>query len=127
MLFLFLHYLDPQLWPEGSYELGSVLSSFLPSVRKFSWDWLISFFGNSAWCWRPMCCVWQPDFKKNCSKNGGNGPKIGFIGKCSHFFWIWLIKKADICCILARIPYFGKIWFLRYGPKCSRLILLKDF
>ena len=50
-----------------------------------------------------MCCVWQLDFflKKNCSKNGGNGPKIGFIGKFSHFFWIWSIKKANICCILA--------------------------
>ena len=28
----------------------SVFPSFRPSVRKFSWDWLISFFWNSAWC-----------------------------------------------------------------------------
>ena len=31
----------------------SVVLSFCPlrpSVRKFSWDWLISFFWNSVWC-----------------------------------------------------------------------------
>ena len=48
----------PQQWPEGSYELGSVLlpsfrpfvlPSFCPSARKFPRDWLISFFWNSAW------------------------------------------------------------------------------
>ena len=35
-----LYLLDPQLWLERSYESGSVH----PSVQKFSWDWLISFF-----------------------------------------------------------------------------------
>ena len=27
-----------------------VCPSFHPSVQKFSWDWLIKFFGNSGWC-----------------------------------------------------------------------------
>ena len=45
-----------------------------------------------------------------------------------NFFWIWSIMKVyTICCILARIPCLGKIWFLRYGPKCSRPIRLQDF
>ena len=30
--------IDPQLWPEGSYELGSILPSYCPFVQKFSWD-----------------------------------------------------------------------------------------
>ena len=41
-------FLDPLPWPEGSYKIGSVRPSvrpsFLPSVRTFSRDWLISFF-----------------------------------------------------------------------------------
>ena len=28
------------LWPEGSYELGSVY----PIIQTFYWNWLISFF-----------------------------------------------------------------------------------
>ena len=31
-IFLCLNFLDPLLWPEGSYELGSVLLSFCPSI-----------------------------------------------------------------------------------------------
>ena len=50
--------LDSRSWQEGSYEIGSVFSSvrlpysmlILPSVPKFSWNWLISFFWNLAWC-----------------------------------------------------------------------------
>ena len=42
------YFLDPRSWPEGSYELGSILLSALPSVlpshcpsfRQFSWNWL---------------------------------------------------------------------------------------
>ena len=37
-------FLDPRLWQEESYELGSVQPSILhPSVWKFSLHWLISF------------------------------------------------------------------------------------
>ena len=48
--------LDLRPRPEGSYKIGSVCPSFRPSVRpsvllsirKFSWDLLISFFWNLA-------------------------------------------------------------------------------
>ena len=33
----------PQLRLEGSYKLGSLLLSFLPSFHQFSWNWLINF------------------------------------------------------------------------------------
>ena len=70
----------------------SVLPYFRPSVRKFSWDWLISFFWNSARCLGHMsCCAWQGwiFFLKKffCPENGENGPKTGFfefIGKFGH-------------------------------------------
>ena len=64
--------LDNSLFFRWSYELRSdhpsvflsfcplVIPSFRLSVRKFSWYWLISFFWNSAWCYRFMCCcAWQ--------------------------------------------------------------------
>ena len=48
LLFFFVFFFGPQPWPEGSYKIGSVppsvLPSDLPSVRKLSRDWLISFF-----------------------------------------------------------------------------------
>ena len=59
-------------------------------------------------------------FKKNLfvPKNGENGPKIGqkqgFLNLLENLvinsFWIWSVKKLyNICCILAQIPYLGKI------------------
>ena len=42
---LFSHcLLDPWPRPEGSYKIGSVCRSVFPSVRKFSQNWVISFF-----------------------------------------------------------------------------------
>ena len=38
-----------------------------------------------------------------------------------------IIKIYFICCVPAQIPYFGRFWFLRYGPKCSQPIRLQDF
>ena len=37
------------------------------------------------------------------------------------------MKFYAICCVLAQILYLGKIWFLRYGPKCSWPTRLQDF
>ena len=63
-------------------------------------------------------------------KMGQNGLKIAsfeFIGKISQFFLILPIMKVKIvCCIFAQIPYLGKIWFLRYVPKCSWPIRSQD-
>ena len=58
------------------------------SVQRFSWDWLISFFWNSARCQRPMwCCAWQNRIfekkKKLLPQKWGklakNGPRIAFF------------------------------------------------
>ena len=75
---------DPRSWLEGSYELGSVR----PSVRKFSWDWLISFFLKLGMVLEAhlVLCVTEPDFLKNIFFPK-SGPEIGFfelIGKFSH-------------------------------------------
>ena len=45
-----------------------------------------------------------------------------------NFSWIWSIMKVYIVSyILAQILYLRKIWFLRYGQKCSWPIRLQDF
>ena len=58
------------------------------SVQRFSWDWLISFFWNSARCQRPMsCCAWQnriSEKKKKLlpqkwGKLAKNGPRTAFF------------------------------------------------
>ena len=67
-LLLLLLLLHPQPWPEGSYGLAAhpfVLLSFFPSVRKFSWDWLISFFLKlSMVLGVHVLCMVEPDFLK---------------------------------------------------------------
>ena len=73
-----------------------VVLSFHPSVRKSSWDWLISFFLKLSMVLEVyvLLCVPEPDFF--CPKNGENGPKIGFlgfIGKFSHHFFLNLVYK----------------------------------
>ena len=60
------------------------------------------------------------------------GQKQGFLYLLENwvieFFKIWSLEKFyNICCILAQIPYLGKIWFLRYGPKYSQPIRLQYF
>ena len=77
-------------------------------------------------------------FEKNlvAQKMGQMGQKwakkLGFLNLLENlvinFFGIWYIMKDfTIFCILAQIPYYGKICFLRYGPKCSWSIRLQDF
>ena len=71
-----------------------------------------------------------------CPQNWENwqnmGQKQGFFNLMKNFainfYWICSIMKIFIiCCVLAQIPYLGKFWFLRYGPKCSQPIRLQDF
>ena len=47
------------------------------------------------------------------------------MGNFCHFFYIMPVNI--ICCILAQIPCLGKMWFVRYGLKCSGSIILQDF
>ena len=82
--------MDSQLWPEGSYELGSVRPSVLLSGNFLGIGSLVFF--ETQHDNRGLCVVVrdrQLDFflKIFCPRNRENGPKIGFfgfIGKFSH-------------------------------------------
>ena len=78
--------------------------------------------------------VTEPDFLEKFF----SPPKLGKCAKSSflnilkncviNFYWICSIMRIyNICCVPAQIPYLGKFWFLRYGPKCSQPIRLQDF
>ena len=123
---------------EGSYELWSVCPSVLPSGSFLGIGSL--FFSETQHVLRAhvLLCMTEPDYLKKIfmpkkwGKFAKNGQKIGFSNLLENlvinFFWIWSIMKVyTVCCILAQIPYLGKIWFLRYGPKCSWPIRLQDF
>ena len=59
--------LDPHLWPDGSYELGSALLYVRPSVL-LSWNWLISFFLKLCMVLQEMeMCRQSPFFLKSLS------------------------------------------------------------
>ena len=78
--FILVALLESQLWQEGSYEFGFVCPSVLPSIRKFSWNWAISFFLKLIMVLGVHLglCVTEPDFsRKNhlwakMTKNGQN-------------------------------------------------------
>ena len=118
----------------------SVLPSFCLSVWKFSWGQLIIFFLKLSVVLgaHVLLHVTARFFEKNlvAQKMGQMGQKwakkLGFLNLLENlvidFFGIWYIMKDfTIFCILAQIPYFGKICFLRYGPKCFWSIRLQDF
>ena len=117
------------------------IRSVCPSVQKFSWNWLFSFFWELNMVLGAMWCyVWQPDFLKKMfyPQNGQNRPSPGFfecIGKFSFFsvlyFFISLVYNESLyycnSCMLKQILYLEKFWHLRYGPKCSWPTRLQDF
>ena len=92
------------------HELGSVC----PSVQTFSWDWLIIFFWNSAWCERPMwCCAWQQEFFKKKILPPKWAKNRGFLfnlleNLVINFFSIWFIKKFYIICCSCTNPILRK-------------------
>ena len=100
----------------------SVLLFFCPSMQKFSWDWLVSFFLKLSIVLdaHVLLCEARPYFWKKsfCPQNWENGPKSGFfefIGKISHFF-LNLVYKENLyllyCCtnpILAK-NLISEIW-----------------
>ena len=139
----YLVLLDPRQELEGSYKIGSVCPSILPSIL-LSFRLSGSFLGIGPLVFsetqdgvRGSCLVVHDRagfFKKSLftPRMGKMSQKQGFLNLLENlainFFWIWSIKKFyNICCILTQIPYLGKIWFLRYGPKCSRPIRLQYF
>ena len=107
--------LDPWLWPEGSYELGSPLPSFHPSIFPSG-----SFLGTGSMVFsetqhnvRGPCLVVRDRAgfllkKIFARKMGKMGQKKGFLNLLENlvinFLWIWSIKKLyNICYILAQI------------------------
>ena len=79
-----------------------------------------------------------PDFLKImfCPQNGETRPSPGFFEKVHFFFsvlYLFINLVYNEClyycssCMLEKISYLGKFWFLRYGPKCSWPIRLRDF
>ena len=56
--------------------------------------------------------------------------KVQFFFSVLYFF-INLVYNESLyycnSCMLEKISYLGKFWFLRYGPKCSLPIRLRDF
>ena len=82
--------------------------------------------------------VTESDFPEKffCPKNLENGPKMdqkeGFLNLLKkfviNFYRISAKMKIHIICYApAQIPYLGRFWFLRYGPKCSQPIRLQEF
>ena len=75
--------LNPRPQPEGSYKIGSVCPPVLPSVRKFSRDWLISFFLKLSMVLGAhiYLCVTETDFleKAKMTKNGQKWSKTWFL------------------------------------------------
>ena len=114
--------------------------SFLPSVFHLSGRFLgivlliFSKFWHETRHEVAWSCVWQNrtfQKKKFCPKNWENGPKMvqkqSFLkilkNLVTDFHWMWM-KNYIIGCVPAQIPYLGRFWFLRYGPKCSQPIRL---
>ena len=50
------------------------------------------------------------------------------IEKFGGFFCFWSIMEIYVIdYIPVQLAYLGKIWFLRYGPKRSRLMRVQDY
>ena len=94
------------------------IRSVRPSVQKFSWNWLFSFFRELNMVLGAMCCcyVWQSEFMKKMFylQNGKNKPSPGFfecIGKLSFSqflnFFISLVYNESLydcnSCMLEQI------------------------
>ena len=105
-------------------------TSFCLFVQKFSWDWVVSFFQTWHDVRGPcgVVCGRARFFGFFSQKMGKMGQKSDFLNLLENFvinfLWIWSLKKVYVvCCILAQIPYLGKIIFLAYGP-VSRIFKL---
>ena len=118
------------------------ITSVRPTVQKFSWNWIFSFFRelNMVLGTHVVLCMTEPDFFKKMfyPQNWENRPSPGFfewiqkfIFFLSSLFFISVIDNDSLyycnSCMLEHVSYLGRFWFLRYGPKCSWQIRLQDF
>ena len=95
------------------------IKSVRPSVLKFSWNWLFSFFSGTQHgvMGHVVLCMTQIFWKKMFYlQNGENRPSPGFfkcIGKLfflSSFLSVWSIVKVYIAVILVCLNKFFHIW-----------------
>ena len=116
----------------------SILPSVLPSVQAFSWNCIIVFFLNFSIVLEThlKLCMTAGFSRKIFPLKLENRPKIGqkqgFLNLLKNFvidfFWICSIMKIYIICsVPTQIPYLGKNFFQRCGPKCCEPIRLQDF
>ena len=105
VFFPILSFLDPQLWAEGYYELGSVcLSSVLLSWSFLGIGSLV--FSESQYGVRGLYGVVRNSqifLKKFLSPKWSKSRVLNLLENLViNFFWIWSIKKVYVfCCILA--------------------------
>ena len=101
------------------------IRSVRPSVQKFSWNWLFSFFRelNMVLGAHVVLCMTEPDFSEKMfyPQNGENGPtkprilwmyrKVQFLFLVLYFF-ISVVYNESLyycnSCILGQISYLGK-------------------
>ena len=121
------------------------LKSILPSIRALVYPEI--FLELDHYFFLSFCMVLETHGKLCLTELDIFGkevfaPKIGKMGlkyaKNSFFlellknvvinlYWICSIMKINIIyCVLAQIPYLGKILFLRCGSKCFQPIWLQD-
>ena len=96
--------MDPQPWPEGSYELGChfVLPSVCHFFPKSSWDWVFRFSWNFFYSVKAhlgMCVIqyyhylfFEKLLVSNITKLVKNNPKMGGFG---HFKKIYQLILSE--------------------------------
>ena len=108
-----------------------VCPSFRPSIWRFSWK----FSSRPLLLGAIWCCAWQSGIfwkKQFLFQKWGKLVKSGFLkffGKFSHYFFLNLVSNESLYHLLYSCtnPIFGKIYFLRYMPKCCWPIKLQDW
>ena len=108
------------------------IRSVRPSAQTFSWSWLFSFLRepNMVLGVHVVLCMTARFFEKNVfpSKRGKLARprflwmyrKVQFFLLVLYFFISLVYNESLYYCnsgMLEQISYFGKFWFLRYGPK----------
>ena len=127
---------DSWPWPEGSNEWGLCVLLF----RRFLEIGSLLFSATLHGVRGPCNVVYdRARFFENhvfCPKNEENIASPVFFEKVQLFFsilfFINLVYNKSLCCcnssMLEQISYwFSKFWFLRYDPKSSWPIRLRDF
>ena len=118
------------------------IRSVRPSAQTFSWSWLFSFLRepNMVLGVHVVLCMTARFFEKNVfpSKRGKLARprflwmyrKVQFFLLVLYFFISLVYNESLYYCSFSmpeQISYLGKFWFLRYGPKCSWPIRLRNF